>query len=60
VPELLQDAATPKALAEAMLAWLRQPERIEAMQLKFVALHNELRRDTPRLATNAIQQVLES
>ena len=60
VPELLQDAATPEALAEAMLAWLREPERIHALQLKFTALHQELRRDTSRLATDAIQQVLES
>ncbi len=60
VPELLQDAATPLALAQATLAWLRQPERITALQQKFTALHDELRRDTSRLATDAISQVLES
>ncbi|RYX93774.1 MAG: lipid-A-disaccharide synthase [Comamonadaceae bacterium] len=60
VPELLQEAATPTALADATLAWLRQPERITALQLKFDALHHELRRDTSRLSTDAIQKVLES
>lgn len=60
VPEYLQDAASPAALAEATLAWLREPERITALQQKFMALHEQLQRDTSRLATDAIQQVLES
>jgi lipid-A-disaccharide synthase len=60
VPEFLQGAATPEALAKASLAWLRQPERIAALQTRFTALHDELRRDTSQLATDAIQQVLES
>jgi lipid-A-disaccharide synthase len=60
VPELLQEAATPMAMSNAVLAWLQEPERIEALQLKFTALHHALRRDTSRLATDAIQQVLES
>ena len=63
VPELLQDAATPQALADAVLAWLdardTSPERIAALQQKFTALHAELQRDTPRLAADAIQQVLQ-
>jgi lipid-A-disaccharide synthase len=60
VPELLQEAATPMAMSKAVLEWLQEPERINALQLKFTALHHELRRDTSRLATDAIQQVLES
>lgn len=60
VPEYLQEAATSAALSEATLAWLREPERITALQLKFTALHELLQRDTSRLATDAIQQVLES
>nr|MDP2192390.1 lipid-A-disaccharide synthase [Rhodoferax sp.] len=63
VPELLQDAATPQALADAVLAWLdakdTSPERIAALQQKFTVLHAELQRDTPRLAADAIQQVLQ-
>jgi lipid-A-disaccharide synthase len=60
VPELLQDAATPQALAAAVLAWLDAPERITAVQQRFTALHHELQRDTATLATDAIQKVLES
>jgi len=63
VPELLQDAATPQALAEAVLVWLdakdAAPEKITALQEKFIALHTQLQRDTPRLAAHAIQQVLQ-
>ena len=64
VPEFLQDAATPQALANAVLAWLdayaTAPAKIAALQQKFAALHSELQRDTPKLATDAIQKVLES
>jgi lipid-A-disaccharide synthase len=59
VPELLQDAATPQALAHAVLDWLDAPERIIALHQRFTALHHELRRDTAQLATDAIQKVLE-
>lgn len=63
VPELLQAAATPRALADALLVWLHakdtEPEKIATLQQKFTALHVELQRDTPRLAAHAIQQVLQ-
>ena len=64
VPEFLQDAATPQALANAVLAWFdayaNAPAKITALQQKFTALHALLQRDTPKLATDAIQKVLES
>ncbi len=59
VPELLQDEATPQALADAVLAWLDAPEKIVALQEKFSALHAQLQCDTPRIASHAIQQVLQ-
>ena len=63
VPELLQDAATPQALAAALLVWLDamacNPDKITTLQQKFTALHIELHRDTAQLATDAIQQVLQ-
>ena len=58
VPELLQDAATPDALAEATLAWLDSPERVAAIESRFTELHHLLQRDTARLATDAIEKVL--
>lgn len=59
VPELLQDAATPQALAQSVIEWLDSPERIAALQHRFEALHHTLKRDTARLATDAIEKVLE-
>ena len=62
VPELLQDAATPQALAQAVLQWLDEktavPEKIAALEQRFTLLHAELQRDTPRLATDAIEKIL--
>lgn len=64
VPELLQDAATPEALAAEVLRWLRardaSPSTIEALEQRFTALHHELQRDTARLAADAIQKVVSS
>lgn len=63
VPELLQEAATPRALADAVLPWLETSaaasEKIMSLQQKFTVLHQELQRDTPQLASYAIQQVLQ-
>ena len=59
VPELLQDAATPEALARETLAWLDQPEKIRDLQQGFTRLHQLLQRDTAQLATDAIEKVLE-
>ncbi len=63
VPELLQDAATPEALAAALLQWVEAktaaPDKIAAVEQRFTQLHAELRRDTSQLATDAIQKILE-
>ena len=63
VPELLQEAASAQALADAVLSWLdakvAAPEKIAALEHKFTALHLELQRDTTQLAAHAIQQVLQ-
>ena len=58
VPELIQDAATPQALANETLAWLGDHRRVAALQARFVDLHHSLKRDTLTLATDAISQVL--
>jgi lipid-A-disaccharide synthase len=60
VPELLQDAATPESMSRAVLGWLDAPAKTEALQNRFTELHHELRRDTTRLATDAIEKILES
>lgn len=58
VPEFLQDAATPAALSQAVLAWLDAPERAQALAHRFTDLHNTLTCDTAQRATDAIQAVL--
>lgn len=62
VPELLQDAATPQALAAGVLEWLdakiAAPEKIRALEQRFTKLHEELQRDTAKIATDAIQNLL--
>ena len=63
VPELLQDAATPQALADACLKWLQPSSpaasaRIAALEATFTALHHSLQRDTAQLATDAIQKII--
>jgi len=58
VPERLQGEAEPERLAADVLAWLDAPARREALAARFVELHQLLRRDTARCATDAIAQVL--
>ncbi len=60
VPEFLQDQCTPEALAKATLAWLSQPDRADALQSRFQALHLMLQRDTAKLSTHALEKVLEA
>ena len=54
VPELLQHEATPERLAAALLAILDDRTRCERLRERFAAMHESLRRDTPRLAAEAI------
>ncbi len=58
VPEYLQDRATPEALASATLRWLDDTAAVAQVQARFADLHQQLSRDTPRLATDAIAQVI--
>jgi lipid-A-disaccharide synthase len=57
VPERIQGEATPTQLAADVLAWLDDPQRCEALQQRFTALHHQLRRNTARTATDAIAQI---
>ena len=59
VPELLQDAASPRALATEVGRWLDHPGRVDVLAQRFAQLHVELLRDTSRLAADAIAQILQ-
>ena len=58
VPERLQGDADPATLASDVLAWLDVPARADALRARFTQLHHELRRDTARIATDAIEAIL--
>lgn len=58
VPELLQHAMTPDALATEVLRWLDDPTACERIARRFTELHFLLRRDTAGAATDAIAQVI--
>lgn len=62
VPEFIQDRATPQNLANAVLQWFDDitlaPTKIDALQHHFLSLHQQLRRDTSQLATDAIEKIL--
>ena len=63
VPELLQEAATPQALADAVLRWVdaktHAPDKIAALEHRFTQLHVELQKNTSQLATHAIEKILD-
>jgi lipid-A-disaccharide synthase len=60
VPELLQEAATPAALADATFVQLDDVAQRERVRLRFHELHHLLRRDTVRESADAIAQVLQA
>jgi lipid-A-disaccharide synthase len=60
VPERLQEDASPEQLAKDVLNWLDHPAQMDAVRQRFVQIHEQLRCDTARRATDAIAQVLES
>ncbi len=60
VPELIQDAATPAALAREGLALLDDTPRCAALARRFTEIHLQLRCNTAQRAADAIAQVIEA
>ncbi len=58
VPERVQHEATPEQLAADVAAWLGDPGRVESLRQRFTQMHHQLRRDTARTATDAIEAIL--
>jgi lipid-A-disaccharide synthase len=58
VPELLQNQATPQAIADAGMVWLDDPASCSALATRFETLHHDLRRNTAQAATDAIASFL--
>ena len=59
VPELLQHDATPEKLAQAVLDFFRQPEKVAELETEFTQLHKMLRQDTDQLAATAILENIQ-
>jgi lipid-A-disaccharide synthase len=60
VPEFLQDAATPVALAEALEFQLTDASNRRTLEERFAELHLALRRDTGRIAADVVADLLRS
>ncbi|MGH8172062.1 MAG: lipid-A-disaccharide synthase [Rhodanobacteraceae bacterium] len=58
VPELMQDACTPEALADALLPSLRERGAPLPLLAEYRHLHLELRRDASRSAAAAVAELL--
>jgi lipid-A-disaccharide synthase len=60
VPELIQEKCRAPALAQATLTWLDDATAHDKLVQRFNVLHEQLRCDTARCATDAIAQVLQA
>ncbi len=58
VPELLQDDATPNKLADALLDWLNNPNKVSQLKNRFAQMHETLRRPTGLLVAQAVAQTI--
>lgn len=58
VPELLQDDATPTKLADALLDWLNNPNKVAQLKTRFAEMHETLRRPTGLLVAQAVAQTI--
>ncbi len=60
VPELLQDACTAANLHAALLRWFRDADAVAALQPRFLAIHESLRRDASARAADAVAELIQA
>ncbi|RZT42010.1 lipid-A-disaccharide synthase [Cupriavidus agavae] len=60
VPELLQDDATPEALARETLLQLNDEGNVAFLREHFTAMHQTLKRDTANLAAGVVVDLMHS
>jgi lipid-A-disaccharide synthase len=58
VPEFLQHAATPEALAEATWFQLTDQDNRARLEQRFTDIHHSLLRDSAQLSAQAVLQVI--
>ena len=59
VPELIQDKVKPDIIATHLLDYLDHPEKVSALQNRFVTLHQNLRVDAANGVSEAIFNIFE-
>jgi lipid-A-disaccharide synthase len=60
VPEFIQDAATPDALANALLDYLNHPEKALMLENNFLEMHKQLRCNANRQAADAVKLLIHA
>jgi lipid-A-disaccharide synthase len=60
VPELLQDAATPEALADALWRQLHDASHCDVLRQRFTDMHHTLLRNTAQESAQAVLQVIDA
>ena len=60
IPEFIQHACTPEALAGAVMGWIDHPEAVQQLQPSYHAIHLQLRRHASQRAALAIQERLNA
>jgi lipid-A-disaccharide synthase len=60
VPELLQDAATPEAIADALWRQMEDGVGRQRLRQRFTEMHHALLRDTARLSAQAVLEMISS
>jgi lipid-A-disaccharide synthase len=58
VPELLQNSATPEALADGIWSQLQDPKHTETLKQRFIEMHHSLRRDTAHESAQAVLKLI--
>ncbi len=59
VPELLQENATPLAIADAVCHWLKSPENVTELQREFTQIHQKIRLNASEIAADVIDDLLK-
>lgn len=58
IPEFIQYAATPENIAKSLEEYLNHPEKTEALQQKFIAIHKTLKQNSAERAAECISELI--
>jgi lipid-A-disaccharide synthase len=60
VPEFIQEQAKPTSLMSALFDFMDHPEKVAALEKKFLAIHQQLRCNANEQAAKAIQTLVKN